>query len=234
MNFIRKVFEKKVDEETHHQFSRFSKGTFENKALIDITVTGRGIKLKTSSEFTNELVQLLAHTIKEPVPVKGVIFSTQNLSKESKVEFSDVKSAIGVRKHFIDQELSKEDLLYLCKTFPEASLNLSFSTDYGSLTVKEKIPKSAKPGKGDEDPKADFCVFTSEDLRLLENYAFDVKAGFKKLFIKHTYTIVDITISNEYKTDFAMARKMGVRKGRVIRYLTIDGTEEKHETELCA
>ncbi len=234
MNFIKRVFEKKVDEETHRQFSRFSKGTFENKALLDINITGRGIKLKTSSEFINELVNLLAQTVKGSVPVKGTIFSTKNLSKESKVEFSEIKSAIGIRKHILDQELSKEDLLYLCKTFPDASFNLSFSTEYGSLTIKEKAPKAAKAGKGDEEPKADFCVLYTEDSKLLGDYAFDVNPPFKKLFIKHTYLISDITIPSEYKNDFAMARKMGFRMGKVTRYITIDGKEEKHETELNA
>ena len=47
MNFIKKLFEHKMDDSVHRQFKRFSKGTFENRALIDITL-GSQTKIKTS------------------------------------------------------------------------------------------------------------------------------------------------------------------------------------------
>ena len=53
MNFIRKIIEGKVDEATHRQFTRYGKGIYENKALIDITKTKNKVRIKTSFEFAN-------------------------------------------------------------------------------------------------------------------------------------------------------------------------------------
>ena len=74
MSFIKKIFNKEKSDYAHRQFSRFSKGVFENKALVDITVSKDNIKLKTSAEFVNELVVLMANTINGAVHVKGIVF----------------------------------------------------------------------------------------------------------------------------------------------------------------
>jgi len=34
MNFIKRVFDKKIDDETHAQFQKFSRGEFKNRAMI--------------------------------------------------------------------------------------------------------------------------------------------------------------------------------------------------------
>ena len=232
MSFIKKIFNKETDSEVHRQFARFSKGEFENRALVDITVGSR-VKLKTSAEFTNELVRFLAGTMKDKVHVKGTVFSINDLSQESNVPFSEVKMAMGVRKHIIDKELTKEQIMGLCDKFPDASMSLNFTTDYGTLKIKEKSPKTGKSGKGDAEPKADFCVLTTEDKGILEEYAWDA-GSFKKLFVKHKYIINEIEIPGEYKDDLAMARKMGIRKGKIIRYMKIDGVEKENETDFQA
>jgi len=233
MNFIKKIFENKIDELTHIQFSRFSKGTFENKAILDISVS-KAVKIKTSVEFTNELVALLASTIKDKSLVKGIIFSTRDLRKDSDIEFEDVKMAMGVRKHIINSELTKEQILNICNKFTNASINLSFETEYGSLKVKEKAPKSAKAGKGGEAPKADYCVFTTSDKNILQDYAFDVKQPFKKVFVKHTYEIISLEVPKEFEKDPALARFHAIRKGKLIRYITVDGKESTKETNFEA
>jgi len=234
MNFIKKIFANKVDESVHLQFTRFSKGVFENKAMLEITVSSSNIRIKTSSEYTNELVELLANTIKDKTHVKGIIFSTRNLSEVSDIEFQDVKSAIGVKKHIVDKELTKEQILNISQKFPHSSINLSFKTDYGELKVKEKAPKSVKPGKGENAPKIDYCIFTTTDKTLLEDYAFDIKHPFKKAIILHTYEIMSIQIPEQYKNDFALARLHGIRKGKIIRILNVDGKEERKEVNLEA
>ncbi len=234
MNFINKIFNNKIDGSVHLQFTRFSKGTFENKAMLEITVSPNKIKIRTSPEYTNELVELLANTIKHRTHVKGIIFSTRNLSEESDIEFQDIKNALGVKKHIINQELTKEQILNICKKFPYSSINLSFKTDYGELKVKEKAPKSGKPGKKEGPPKIDYCTFTTTDKSVLEDYAFDIKQPFKKAIITHTYKIKDIQIPEEYKNDFALARLHGIRKGKIIRVLNVDDKEEKKEIDFEA
>ena len=220
-----------MDEKVHAQFTRFGKGTFEDKALLDINVQAKKVKIKTSSEFTNELVEFLANTINEKIQVKGIIFSTRNLTEESSIEFQEIKNAMGVKKHIINQELTKEQILEAVEKFPHASINLSFKTDKGELKVKEKAPKAKK---GDKAPKADYCVFTTEDRAILEDYAFDIKEPFKKAFINHTFIIEDIIIPEEYKDDFAQARLKGVRKGKIIRKITINEVETSKETNFEA
>ena len=141
---------------------------------------------------------------------------------------------MGVKKHIINQELTKEQILETVEKFPYASINLSFKTDKGELKVKEKAPKSGKSGKGDKAPKADYCVFTTEDRAILEDYAFDIKKPFKKAFISHTLIINDIVIPEEYLNDFAQARLKGIRKGKLIRKIIIEDKEETKEKEFEA
>jgi len=230
MNFIKKLFQNQTDEKVHNQFTRYGQGTFENKALIDIAVQSKKIKIKTSPEFANELVEFLANSIQDKTSVKGIVFSTRNLSNETTIKFQEIKNAMGVKKHIVDGDLSKEEILELTEKFPHASINLSFATDEGDLKIKEKAPKSGKSsGKEDETPKADYCIFSTEDKAILEDFVFDIKEPFKKAFIKHTFIIQDIKIPEEYKNDFAMARLKATRKGKIIRTLNVDGKEYTKE-----
>ncbi len=234
MNFIKKIFEGKIDEKVHAQFTRFATGKFENRALLDIQVQAKKVKIKTSPEFTNELVIFLANSIEGKVQVKGIIFSTNDLSKESNIEFKNIKNAMGVKKHIVNQELSKEQILELYDKFPYASLSLSFETEYGKLKVKEKAPKAGKAGKKDALPKADYCTFMTKDKSIIEDFAFDIKEPFKKAKIIHTYEISDIEIPQDCGNNFAKARLMAIRKGKIIRKLNIDGKEVIREKEFKA
>ena len=234
MNFIKKIFENKIDEKAHNQFTKFGPGTFENRAILDINITTKAIKIKTSSEFTNELVELLAHTIKEKVLVKGIIFASKNLTEESSIEFKEIKNAMGVKKHIVNSELTKEQILDLCEKFPYNPISFSFETEYGTLKIKEKAPKAPKAGKEDEKPKADYCVLTTKDKEILKDYAFDIQKPFKKVFIQHTIIVEEIIVPEEYKNDFAKARIMAKRKGKIIRIMTVDEKESQKEIDFTA
>ena len=112
---------------------------------------------------------------------------------------------------------------------------MSFSTDYGMLKTKVKSPKSAKPGKGDsEDIKADFCVFTTEDVSLVKEFAFDVDSDFKNLKIRHTFNITELVIDEKDRNDPAKARMNAKRKGKLERYIDIDGKQIKKEINFAA
>ena len=118
--------------------------------------------------------------------------------------------------------------------FPEALFLLSFTTDYGSLKTKVKAPKAGKPGKADEEPKADYCVFSTSEKGFVDEFAFDVNKSFKKLFVKHTFVIESLVVPEEYKNDFEKARMYAKRKGKIIRILNIDGSEVVKEMEFVA
>jgi hypothetical protein len=228
MSFLKDLFENKPSDEAHKQFSRFSIGTFENRSLIEIT-NSKKIRIKTSSEFANELVRFLANKLKDKTLVSGIVFSTMDLRDSSKIEFEEVKNAMGVKKHIINKELTKEEILSLCGDFPSAAIHLSFETETDKLKIKPKAPKSGKAGKGDKEPKANFCSLTTTDKKMLDEYAFDIKEDFKKIFVKHIYEIEELITPDEYKNDFALARKYSKRKGKIKRILNIDSNERINE-----
>lgn len=228
MNFIRKIFEKKVDDDVHLQFQRFSKGIFENRALVEITKTTKEVKIKTSYEFVRDLVDyLIDGNVKN---LSGLIICTTDLRKLG-FEFPEVKQFMGVKK-FDVVNLTKDDVMSLMKKLPDALFLLSFETEKGSIKTKQKAPKSGK--NADKEQKADFCALTTNDLGILYEFAFDFDKNFKKAIIKHTFVINEIIIPEECKNDFEKARKFAKRKGKIIRHMNLDGKLSEKETNFEA
>lgn len=228
MNFIKKIFSNQIDEEVHKQFIRFGKGTYENKALIEVN-KGKSLKIKTSFEFVNEFVRFLAGTIEEKTNIIGVISGAKDLRGEIQFEYQDFKQAIGVKKIVLDNELSKDQIVPLMEKNPTTFFLLSFKTDYGELKSKTNPPKSGK--SSEKEPKADFCTFQTNNLDFAKEFVFE-KEDFKKAKIKHTYIIDELVIPLECKDDFKKARELAKRKGKIIRELDIDGEIIKKEVEI--
>jgi len=124
----------------------------------------------------------------------------------------------GKNKQELDKELSGEELKKICEENTFILLNLNFN-NY-SIKVGKSLPK---PGK---KLKENFCKCVLP-LKLLKE--FTDKENFKKAEISHTFIIEKINIPNQYKNNFAMARKMATRIGKIIRIIKIDGKEEKKE-----
>lgn len=232
MNFIEKIFMNKIDDSVHRHFQRFGKGTYDDRALVDISVSKK-VKIKTSFEFANELVEYMVEKISGKVSVSGVIIYTKDISSELGFEVKHVKQYMGVRSMEIETKLDKEQMGEIMRRYPSALLLFSFDTDYGRLKIKPKSPKSAKPGKGDEEAKADFCVLTTGDKEILKYFAFDVNEKFNNLFIKHTFVIKEFEIPAEYGNDFSKIRTLAKRKGEIIRYLDIDGRKKELRKDFC-
>ena len=232
MNFIKKLFENKVDVEVHKQFKRFSKGIYENRAIVELTKQKNSIKVKTSFEFSEDFARFLANTIKDKVKISGGIITTKDIRSELDFEVN-MKQFAGVKTFLLDNEMSKDQLNNLFNKFPAALFLLSFSTDYGTLKSKVKGPKAAKPGK-DNEIKADFCTFTTNDLNFTKEFAFDVEDNFKNLKINHTFIINDFIIDEKDKNDPALARINAKRKGIIERYMNIDEKPVKKEINFIA
>jgi len=108
MNFIKKLFENKTDESVHRQFERYSKGTFEDRALVEIDKRKNNLKIKTSFEFANEFVLFLASKIKDTAHVSGVIITNnKELKDKVKFEIADVTQFAGIKKFQIVQIFQK-------------------------------------------------------------------------------------------------------------------------------
>ncbi len=203
MTFIKEIFEDNVDEQVHRQFTRFSKGTFENKALMKIKKSKDKFAIYTSYDLSLDLVRIFSDLIKE-TNISG------RLIKKGK-------------KQDIEEKVNAEKLKRLLEENDYCLLDIE--TDGYSLKCKKNIPK---PGK-DLDPK--FCSAVLP-LEKLDEFAFDIKENFKQAEISHTYIINEIIIPKEYENDLEKARIFAKRKGRIIRLIKIDGKEIKSEKEL--
>jgi hypothetical protein len=236
MNFIKKVRDKNFDESVHLQFQKFSRGKFKNRALIEAKNSNGNYTIKTSAEFVNELVRDVAGKLgARKTRVTGTIISTSDLKKE--LEFKEIKQFQGVKKYVIEGEMSGSDIINLINKFPKAFFALSFDTgDETVLKIKAKAPKSGKPGtKGEESPKADFCVLKTKDKRLAENFIFE-KSEFKNANIVHDFLINKIEIPERLKDskDFALIREASKRVGKILRKSVIDGEKIIKEMEFNA
>jgi len=232
MNFIKKIFDKKVDESVHLQFQKFSKGEFRNRALIEVKKTGKGYSIKTSAEFVNGLVRTVAEKLgKGNSKVTGAIVSTQDLTGE--LEFKDKKQFQGVKRYLIDKEMTGTEIIDLLEKFPKNFFALTFEVGDMKLKTKPKAPKSGKAGKEkDSGPKADFCSLKTSDKNIASGFVFE-REDFKDARINHTFFVDDI-IMPEGEEDFAKIREMAKRKGRIVRKAIVDGVEMEKEFEFVA
>lgn len=231
MNFIKKVFDGVKDEEVHLQFQKFSKGEFRDKALIEAKNAGGNYSIKTSSEFANEFVRFAAERLgDEKTKVTGAIVSTADLN--GKIDFKEKKQFQGGKRYIIEKEMSGEEIISLLDKFPKNFFALSFNSKDSQLKIKPKAPKSAKPGKGDDAPKADFCNLKTSDAEFAKSFVFE-KPDFKDAKIKHTFLINELILPQGEK-DFAKIRELAIRKGKIIREAEIDRQKFKKEFEFEA
>ena len=234
MNFIKKIFDDSVDESVYLQFQKFSKGEFRDRALVRVKNVGAKSTINTSAEFSNELVRVMAEKLGEDKTlVTGAIVSTSDLTGE--LYFKEKKQFQGVKRYLIENEMSGVEILSLLDKLPKTFFALTFDVGEEKLKTKPKAPKSGKPGKGDEQPKADFCRLVTTDKEITKNFVFE-NSEFKDATINHTFLIDEIVIPEELKeeTDFSKVREMAKRKGRIIRNSIIDGQVLKKEKEFEA
>jgi len=231
MNFIKKIFDGQIDEKVHLQFQKFSKGEFRNRALIRAKKTGKGFTINTSSEFANELVGIVAKKLGDAqTKVTGAIISTSDLKNE--LDYKKIKQFQGVKKYILDKEMTGREILNLLDKFPKSFFALSFKAGEEEVKIKPKAPKSGKPGKGDEKPKADFCRLKTTDVGIARSFVFE-KSDFKSAEIRHTFLIEELIIPKDEK-DFAKMRELAKRKGKIIREGEIDKQEIRKEVEFEA
>jgi len=231
MNFIKRVFDEKIDEEVHLQFQKFSKGEFRDRALIEAKNSNGKYTIKTSAEFANELVRLMAEKLGEnSTKIKGAIVSTLDLTGE--LDFKEKKQFQGVKRYLIDKEMTGKEISNLLEKFPKAFFALTFDVGEDKLKIKAKAPKSGKPGKGDAEAKADFCTLKTTDKKIADSFIFE-NTEFKNARINHSY-FIDSIIMPEGETDFAKIREMAKRKGKIVRNAFINEQVVTSEKEFAA
>ncbi len=230
MNFIKKIFDGKIDDSVHLQFQKFSKGEFRDRALVEVKKSKNKYTIKTGAEFANELVRAMAQKLgEEKTKITGAIVSTQDLTDD--LDFKDKKQFQGVKRYLIDTEMSGTEIIGLLDKLPKTFFALSFEVGNNKLKIKPKAPKSGKPGKEKEGgPKADFCSLKTEDAEIGKSFIWE-KEDFKQAKINHTFFIESIKIPDELKgsEDFAKIREESLRVGRIVREAEIDEEMIKSE-----
>ena len=63
-SFIRKIFDKEIDDSVHGQFVRFGKGNYEKRAVMKLHKTS-AIKVKGSFEYANDFVLLICELVEK-------------------------------------------------------------------------------------------------------------------------------------------------------------------------
>lgn len=228
MNFIKKIFNGEVDEAVHLQFQKFSKGEFRNRALINVKKSKEKYTIKTTAEFANELVKIMAEKLgSQKTLVTGAIVSTSDLKEE--LNPKEVKQFQGVKRYLIEKEMSGEEILGLLEKLPKAFFALTFSYGDNILKITPKTPKSGKPGKKDEKPKVNFCTLKTKDSEIGKDFIFE-KTDFKKAEVNHTFFIEEI-IKPEGETNFSRIRELAKKKGYIVREAEIDGEIIKSKKE---
>ncbi len=232
MNFIKKIFDGKIDENVHLQFQKFSKGEFRNRAMIRAKQSKGKYTINTSAEFANEIVRIMAEKIRDKkVKVTGAIISTSDLTKE--IEFKEKKQFQGVKKYIIEKEMSGKEIIELLNKFQKSFFALSFGIDDSSVRIKPKAPTSGKPAfKGRNKSKPDFCKLVTTDKKIGESFIFE-KPDFKEADVNHQFIIEELILPDfsDKEKDFAKIREMAKRKGKIVREAEIDGKKMNQEFE---
>jgi len=236
-NIIRKIFSKKIDENVHDDFVKFSRGNFKDKYLLEAKKQKDKWSIKTSAEFANFLVRKCLENVKSDIEVKGVIVSTFDIrEKMGGFVFSPgekVKKFMGIKQLQVEGKIKPQRIIEVMDKFPRAFYALSFSGDDFELKIKPKAPKSAKPSAGGEkEASADFCSLKTSNKEIVNDLFFDID-NFNEIAIKHEILIKEIILPSG-ETNPEKLRENAKRKGKIIRKISVDGKEIVRESDFEA
>lgn len=210
-SFIKKILTGKSDEDSHRYLVRFGKGEYRRRFLISLKKSAK-IKVKTSFEFANDLVRFVNEN-------KKVKFSGKVFTKE-KVAGREGKKKAGVFVY----EITESSL----ESFEKVYFYLLDVNDSEIvLKIKKALPK---PGKDAEKIDDGFCSLVVEPKywnALKEAFFWDIPEC-KKAEIEHELRINDIVLPKNEK-DPVKVRELSLRKGMIIRKMTIDDKETQKE-----
>lgn len=228
--FIHKLCSGKTDDLAHLQFEKYSRGLFKDKAIVQAKNSKGNYSFVTTSEYASEFVRACAEELgHDKAKVEGVIISTKPLPEN--IKYGDISQFMGVKKYSISGEMTGNEIVSICDAVPRAFIALSFSTSKSELKVKPKAPKSAKPGNSD-DVKVDFCKLKTTNPEFAKKLFFEGH-DFKKAEARHDFDIKDIEVPKDEKDPVKM-RERAIRKGHIVRKLTIDEKQTSKEYSFAA
>lgn len=204
---IKKIIGNEVDDDAHRYFVRFGKGHYGRRFLISLA-KGKNIKIRTSFEFANDLVQFVkentSSTFSGFILMKDRVAGKEGKKKKGAWAYEITESSI---------EEFENAYFYL----------LNVKNDEVVLKIKKSLPK---PGKDEGKIDDKFC---SLDLDLKfwdavkEAFFWDVPEC-KKVRIEHDLEITDIELPDT--DDPVKMRELAKRKGKMHRKIFLDKNEE--------
>ncbi len=232
MNFIKKIFNKKIDEEVHRQFIRFGKGEYNKRFPLNLRKSKK-IKVKSGFEFANDLVLLCSKF--GNVKVSGILLSKKDISdimSQNNIEGNSEtkKGGLYFQNNIPNQELKREQIIELEKV--SYSTLLDAEGEGFKLKMKKKLPK---PGKNEDKIDDKFCQLEAESkfYSLIKEDLFWDMPEAKKTSISHKIIVQQIIIP-EGEKDYAKIREDSKRKGKIVRNAIVDGKEISKEIDFEA
>ena len=209
---MKKIFSREDADEAKKYFVRFGKGKYDRRFLISAD-KGSKIKIRASFELANDLVKF----VKENKEVK---FSGKILTKD-KVSGKEGRKKAGSFVYEISESSIDE--------FENAYFYLlNVNSDDLVLKIKKSLPKPGKDSNKIDDKFCSLDIDPSYWEKIKEIFFWDLPDSFKKTKIEHSIVIDDI-IYPEGEEDPVKIREMAKRKGKIIRKIKIDGSDESKE-----
>jgi hypothetical protein len=230
INFIKNVSEKKVDPFTHHEFVRYSIGSFD-KEPFTIQV-GKNIKIQSGFEYVNTFCRFLASIATTNIEIGGAIPTAKDVLKI----LQDAGLKVTQDKRFgkkgaiynVQGSLTPQKTTQLLNSLLGCYTLLDLTDGSRSMKVKKKeTPKLGSPSE-----KFVTVVLPLSDLpKIIAEFLFDQKVTtFSSVQVLQTYEIVEIKVDEKLVlVEPERARTEALRKGRIIRRVIIDGKESKTE-----
>lgn len=226
-SFIRKIFDKEIDEQVHKQFIRFGKGKYEKRAVLKLQKADR-IKARGSFEFANDFVLLVCELASE-VDVEGEIISRESI-KELIGELGSEERKKEMFVYEIKGKIKSEKLREIVEKSYSSLLDIT--ADGIILKMKKNLPKPGQGGNVKVDDK--FCVLEAGLefwLKIKEAFFWDIEG--KRAEVLHDFLIDDLVMPKGEK-DFALIRLKTKRKGKIIRHSIVDKQDKIFECEFEA
>jgi len=234
INFIKNIANNKIDEQTHHLFTRYGCGEY-NKDEFKIKKTSKDIKIWAGFEYTNTLLKFVVSLCdgKIEIEINGAIITQEDLEptlNKFKLDFStkDKRGMRGLKKteYSIEGSISKDDLLKLIEQLYKFYLFL----DIKQGNKEYKVKKKAVPKIGKETEKFVNAIIDLKDENAVKDeFLFDIDSkdtnNFKEISIFNTYKIEEIVVDKKLiDSNPEKARLEAKRKGKLIRKIVIDGS----------
>lgn len=227
MDYIKDLIAGNANQEhVHAKFVKYSKGTFAGP-MISVKRAGNSLKINGSYEYADTLVGVVLKASAGKVTAAGSVFSKSEIKTDLA---SKTKKKLGVYITEIKGEADAKALLELYNANKDATFYLNLASDKAKLKTKTKPPK---PGS-----KKDEEFFTATlDAAMADAVANDVcfdcgKKDYKEMKVSHEFTISELMIPEQYKSDAAKARLYAKRKGTITRKTEVDGVVNETKKEL--